>query len=270
MKPARPLLRYHGGKWKLAVWIAGHFPKHRVYVAPFGGGASVLLRKPRSVAEVYNDLDGEVVNLFCVARDRGEELARLVELTPFARAEFALAYVPSDEPLEQARRTLVRSFMGFGSAGASAHSNRSGTTPAHDWLNFPEALRLTVQRLRGVVIENRDALLVMRHHDAPSTLHYVDPPYVTSTRSFRRRAPSYRHEMTDAQHVELLAGLRSLRGMVVVSGYRCPMYDEHLAGWHRVDTQSHADGARDRVESLWLSPSCGRADLFATAAGEAA
>ena len=61
---------------------------HRVYIEPFGGAASVLLQKPRSYAEVYNDLDGEVVNLFRVTRDTGEELQRVLALTPFAREEY--------------------------------------------------------------------------------------------------------------------------------------------------------------------------------------
>lgn len=257
----RPLLRYHGGKWRLAPWIVSHFPEHRCYVEPFGGGASVLLRKARTYAEVYNDLDGEVVNLFRVARDNGEALAQACELTPFARAEFVDSYAPAETELEQARRTLARSFMGFGSAGASgqstgfrANSNRSGTTPAHDWMNYPDTLRLTVQRLRGVVIENRDAVECMRAHDGDDVLHYVDPPYPHATRAFRGRAQSYRHEMTDEQHIELLGAVRGLAGLVVLSGYRCDLYDELLSGWQRIDRASHADGARDRVESLWLSP----------------
>ncbi len=115
MIPTRPIVRYHGGKWMLAQWIIAQFPAHRVYVEPFGGGGSVLLRKPRSYAEIYNDLDGEIVNLFLMARDHGEELRRALELTPFARVEFMESYEPSENPIEQARRTVARSFMGFGS-----------------------------------------------------------------------------------------------------------------------------------------------------------
>lgn len=259
---ARPLVRYHGGKWKLAPWIIRHLPPHRVYVEPFGGGGSVLLRKPRSYAEIYNDLDGEIVNLFSVARDQGEALALACELTPFAREEFAGSYEPSADPLEQARRTLIRAFMGFGSAGASgqatgfrANSNRSGTTPAHDWMNYPDCLRQTVQRLRGVVIENRDAAVVMQAHDCEEAVHYVDPPYVHATREKRSaKTMAYRHEMTDTDHELLASTLAGLRGMVVVSGYRCDLYDSLYRGWSRIDHMAHADGARDRIESLWLSP----------------
>lgn len=269
--PKRPLVRYHGGKWKLASWILRHLPAHRVYVEPFGGGGSVLLQKARSYAEIYNDLDGEIVNLFRVARDQGEALASALELTPFARAEFAQAYEAHADPLEQARRTVIRSFMGFGSAGASgqstgfrSNSNRSGTTPAHDWMNYPAHLRAVVQRLRGVVIEHRDAAEVMQRHDCDEALHYVDPPYVHSTRALRTRAPSYRHELTDQQHRELAEVLAGLRGLVVVSGYRCELYDELFDGWQRIDAAAHADGARDRVESLWLSRGCPQSGLFDT------
>lgn len=258
--PRRPLVRYHGGKWRLAPWIIQHLPAHRVYVEPFGGGGSVLLRKPRSYAEIYNDLDGEIVNLFRQARDNGDALTRAVELTPFARAEFTEAYAPHGDLLEQAKRTLIRSFMGFGAdavtgkaSGFRANSRRTGTIPAHDWMNFPANMREVVQRLRGVVIENRDAMDVMRAHDCDEAVHYVDPPYVHSTRSGHRPSHTYRYELSDPQHRELAAGLRKLRGAVLLSGYRSPLYDELYGDWRRFDKNTHADGARERVESLWLS-----------------
>lgn len=272
--PRRPLVRYHGGKWRLAPWIIQHFPAHRVYVEPYGGGGSVLLRKPRSYGEVYNDLDEEVVNLFRVVRDSGDELRRRIELTPFARPEFRQSYLRADCPIEQARRTVARAYMGFGSAAVSGestgfrpNSNRPGTTPAHDWRNYPDCLPAVIDRLRGVVIECRDALDVMQQHDSPHTLHYVDPPYVHETRSGKSRGTAsrkaYRHEMSDDDHRRLAECLHGLQGTVILSGYRCDLYDHLYAGWLRSDKAAYADGARSRTESLWLSPNAApEADLL--------
>lgn len=270
--PSRPVLRWHGGKWKLAPWIIRHFPPHRCYVEPFGGAASVLLRKPRSYAEIYNDLDDEVVGLFRVLRD-GEAAARLREtlrLTPFARTEFRAAYEPSDDPIERARRLVVRAYMGFGSnaqasqhkghrsTGFRANSNRSGTTPAADWANYPDVLEAIIARVCGVVIECRPALDVMRAHDGPETLHYVDPPYMPDTRALGNRYElawrMYRHELTPEDHAELLQQLRQLAGMVLLSGYPHPLYDEALPDWRRVTCETFADGARPRTEVLWINP----------------
>ena len=255
MTVERPIVRYHGGKWMLAPWIVSFFPTHRVYVEPFGGGGSVLLRKPRSYAEVYNDLDGEIVNLFRVARDRGEELRRALELTPYAREEFVLSYTPSEEPVEQARRTVIRAFMGFGSnshnraTGFRSNSNRSGTTPAQDWRHYPDQFGAIIERLRGVVIENRDALDVIRTHDSPAALHYVDPPYLPETRD---AGTDYRHEMTVEDHIRLGEALRSLKGAVVVSGYPSALYNDIFRGWVRVERGAFADGAAQRTEVLWM------------------
>lgn len=256
--PTRPVLRWHGGKWMLAPWIISHFPAHRVYVEPFGGAASVLMRKPRSYAEVYNDLDDEVVNLFAVLRgSRAADLVEALRLTPFASTEFKAAYLPTEDAVERARRTVVKSFQGFGSnaihrgSGFRSNSNRSGTTPSRDWRNYPEALPAIIDRLRGVIITCRDACEVMAAHDAPEALHYVDPPYVMETRT--DTAADYAHEMTDDQHADLLAFLRTLKGRVVLSGYPHPTYDAALCEWRRVERKALADGASARTEVLWMN-----------------
>ncbi len=267
IKCTRPIMRYHGGKWKIAPWIISNFANHRTYVEPYGGAASVLLRKPRTYAEVYNDLDSEVVNVFTVFRDHGEELRRILWGTLFSRDEFVSSYFPSENPIEQARRTVARSFMGFGSAsvtktrhmttrfskpttGFRANSNRSGTTPAHDWANYYDACEALIARLRGVTIENRDAVQVMLSHDREDVLHYVDPPYVAASRD---AGSDYKYEMTNADHVQLSEVLKSLKGKVCLSGYHSTVYDELYDNWFRVERESLADGAKKRIEVLWMN-----------------
>ena len=193
--PTRPVLRWHGGKWRLARWIISHFGPHRVYVEPFGGAASVLLRKARSEREIYNDLDSKVVALFRVLRDRDQaaELVRRIALTPYARDEFIAAYEPSDDPIEAVARWLIVSGMGHSTDGG-LRPYRTGfrvqparRTDAPDvaaaWATYPSALAEAAQRLLGVDVENRRAVEVMLDHDAADTLHYVDPPYLLSLRS---------------------------------------------------------------------------------------
>ncbi|WP_065327244.1 DNA adenine methylase [Tritonibacter mobilis] len=257
MGVTRPVLRWHGGKWVLAPWIMSHFPEHRIYVEPFGGAASVLLRKPRSYSEVYNDLDDDVVNLFRVLRSgKASDLVEQLRLTPFASAEFFSAYHETGDPVERARRMIVRSFQGFGSnachrkTGFRSNSNRSGTTPAHDWMNYPNALEGIIERLRGVTVINKSAVEVMSAHDGPDTLHYVDPPYAPDTRD---KGDDYAHELSADDHIELVEFLRSLRGKVILSGYPNDDYDRALSGWVRVERAALADGARKRTEVLWMN-----------------
>lgn len=282
--PTRPILRWHGGKWAQARKILRFFPRHRVYTEVYGGAWSVGMQKPRSYAEIWNDIDDELVNLFQVLRDErmSRRLIASLELTPFARTEFEDCYRPTRNRVERARRLVVRSFMGHGSDGASgiyrtgfrAASNRSGTTPAHDWANFAPAVPALVERLQGVVIERRPALQVLERHDSIDTLHFVDPPYLHSTRTRANRRPDsggvYRHEMDDAQHAELLGVLRELDGMVVLCGYPSELYDELLPDWRQIEREAVADGALPRIEVLYLNPACvaalGHGPLFEVAA----
>lgn len=275
--PTRPALRWHGGKWNLAPWIIAEMPAHRIYVEPFGGAGSVLIRKPRAYAEVWNDLDDHVVNFFRVLRsERAAELVQSLRLTPFSSIEFRTAYEACDDEVERARRLVVRSFMGFGSNGHNratgfrSNSNRSGTTPAHDWVNYPDALLSIIERLQGVVILHRDACEVMAGHDGPETLHYVDPPYMLDTRADATK--DYAHELSNADHEDLLDFLDGLRGMVMLSGYPHDIYDHRLRHWTRISRKALADGARARTEVLWLNSAataaCAQGDLFGQ--GEAA
>ena len=264
----RPVMRYHGGKWRLADWIMGFFPPHHTYVEPFGGAAGVLMRKPRSRAEVYNDLDGDVVNVFRILRDpeQAQRLEELCALTPYARAEFDLAYEENSDPVERARRTLFRASAGFGSACAtkgrsgfrSYSADKRHNSPAVDWLNLPQNISLFCERLRGVLIENQPAIEIVRHFDSTNTLFYVDPPYLPETRKMGG-GRYYLHEMTAEDHKALLPALLDTQGAVVLSGYSSDLYDTLLHGWQRFARQTQANGRTGsaiRTECIWINPRC--------------
>lgn len=267
----RQPVRYVGGKWKLAEWIISFFPHHVHYCEPFCGGASILFRKTPSEIETINDRDGRIINFFRVLREQPDELIRRIELTPYAREELMLANESTDDsdPVEAARRFYVRSTMAYG--GFQVHgtgwryitnSHGRSSRMVREWRDM-RGLEFAVNRLRQVQIECDVATEVIRRYDTPKTLFYVDPPYVHSVRAEGRTR--YHFEMSDDEHRELAALLRSLRGMVVLSGYPSPLYDELYAGWVRMDCSATTNGNSQSTESVWLSPrvhSMGALPLF--------
>lgn len=258
-----PLLRHKGGKWLLAPWIIKYFPKHLAYVEPFGGGASVLLRKEPSSSEVYNDLHGEVCNLFQVLRDHAaaERLKELCALTPFHREELVLASEPAEDSVERARRTIVKSFFGRQPAGVSGSRSltlrfyRDGkNSVARSWAGWPENIPLFVERLRSVNFECMDALELIPKYDTENTLFYVDPPYVHATRSdILNCRDQYVHELDDAGHEALAEVLKAAQGYMVLSGYPSGLYEELFPGWKMVARKAFSETS-ERTECLWLSP----------------
>lgn len=253
----RPLLRWHGGKFILGKWIVENMPQHKIYVEPFCGACSVLLHKPRTHAEVVNDLHDELVNFLAIIRDQSEAFHHAIYWTPYSRKEFELSYQSHPNPIERARRFAVRSFMGFGSNAASgkkwtgfrSNSNRSRTTPAGDWKNWQNYIKKFAERLRGVVIENKDYRDLIMDHDSESTLFYFDPPYMMETRNTKH---AYVHDWSLSDHEQFLEIIKNIKGKYLVSGYSHPLYENFFKSHTRIEKNAFADGAKKRTEILWI------------------
>lgn len=248
-------MKYPGAKNRIADWICSYIPEHDVYVEPFGGSLAVLFNKPRCHIETVNDLHGEVVNFFRVLRDNPEELKRLIELTPYAREEYASAYQEVNNDIEKARKFCVRCWQGFGCANLYHNGFKSGQqsnspNPAKAWAELPDIMTQAAERLKGVQIENLPALELIDRYDTPDVFIYADPTYLHRT---RKQKYLYKYEMTDYEHEELLIKLTAHPGKIMISGYDNELYDKFLKGWRKVQKNTLAECGVKRTETLWMN-----------------
>lgn len=268
-------IRWYGGKAYAGDWIASLLPKCDAYVDAYAGGLSVLMARQRAPIETINDVCDRAVNLYRVIREQPEDLVRVVELTPLARAEHRRCMVVADDALEDARRMIVCAYQGRGSGGTVNTGWRYRVRPAG--FTWPDcatrAVRRVAERLQGVQIEHADALEVIERHAYPDALIYCDPPYELSLRS--RDSDRYRHECDERHHEELVELVLRVDAMVAVSGYGGGVYERLAeAGWacHEREAWTGLGGRRDRrVECLWMNRAATRnavqTSLFAAHGG---
>lgn len=274
-KLARPPIRYYGAKWRIADWIIEQFPSHGTYVEPFCGAANVLFKKVPSKFEVLNDLNSSIITFFDVLRSRPEQLLRAIQLTPYSREEHRRAHeeipaVVKDKELEIARRFYIRSRQSFGSGEGEyssgwryqKHDTRGGASVTEEWARIDQ-LWAAAERLKAVQIENDNAFKCIERFDSPDTLFYVDPPYLFETRYSNEER--YAHEMSNDEHRDLAKLLKSVQGMVLLSGYKSELYEELYSDWRCISKTTTTNGNSHAEEYLWISPhadSLNRLPLF--------
>ena len=275
MSVLRSPIWWFGGKGQMQAKLLPLLPQHREYVEPFFGGGSVFFAKSPALVETINDLDSAVMSFFRVLRDQPEEFLRLAQLTPYSRelySECRATWQEEPDEVRRAWRWWVVARMNF--SGTHAWSSvvtytcRGMASTASKLLSSVDALPEVISRLQRAQIENAPALRVLERYCTPTSLAYLDPPYVSST----RRGGGYSCEMTDTDHAELVEALLRLPGRFVLSGYAHTLYAPlEAAGWQRIDFQvaCHAAGRtrvsklqgagsalakQPRTESVWLDP----------------
>ena len=175
-----------GGKRCLKKTLLELIPSHTIYVEVFAGSAKLLFAKDPSPREVMNDLNGEVTNFFRVAKHRPAELAERfeTEIVHAGRFRELRHGNPGDDELELALRFAYLVWYSYGAKGEHfARSNAKQMLERGAKLKRPldrvrELLQLTSERLRNVLIEQRDFAEIIGRYDSPQTFFYLDPPYV--------------------------------------------------------------------------------------------
>jgi DNA adenine methylase len=274
-------LKWWGGKHYLAKQIIDLMPPHLHYVEPYAGGLAVLLEKDpfdpskfwgekgyeQGISEVVNDIHRELTNFWRILQreDTFAAFQRTIEAMPFSQVEWEEAEA-RQQPVRdldvdaavaffiRCRQSRAGGFKDFATLSRN-RTRRLMNEQASAWWTCVEGLPAVSERLRRVVVLNQPAVDVIRQQDGSRTLFYLDPPYLHETRA---STGAYMHEMTEQDHLELLAVIKQCQGKVMLSGYPNPMYDHELAGWRRVDfaIDNKAAGGkvkRQMTEALWMN-----------------
>lgn len=284
MKLTSPL-KWHGGKHDLSSWIVSLMPPRCLnpnkpdeddpgylhYVEPYAGGLSVLLANdPDGISEVVNDLNGHLVAFWRALQcpDLFEKLRRRLEVTPFSSVEYEKAVdTLADEDIQSdldrawaffvcCRQSLAGRMDGF--TGITKTRTRRGiNNEVSAWLSCIDGLPAVHERLKRVLIVGPSpALDVIRKHDGPRTLFYIDSPYLHETRVTTTEYGEY--EMTEENHRNLLHVLGGIKGRFLLSGYESALYNSFARrnSWTRHEKQinNHASGAKKKrimTEVVW-------------------
>ena len=245
---SHPLLRIQSSKFKISDWVLSFFPKHRIYVEPFGGCASILLNKSPSEVEVYNDLNQDLYNLFYILREpeQARSLIDAIENTPFSRQEFKQAFRNTPNSIEKARRLFIRSQLGFFDDGKSTDIQSGNLASClESWNQQPKVIQYASKRLKNTIIENKDALDVIDFYDSTDTLFFIDYPF----------SP----EHVSNYETELIDKLLYVKGKVILCGWDNALYHDLLNEWVK---KKRVQPGRTRDECLWVCPKTKQFDLF--------
>ena len=240
---AKSPISWVGGKYRLAKTLIPMFPEHTTYVEVFGGAAHIMCRKEPSSVDIYNDIDGRLVNFFRVLQNDKQcnALCERLRVTPYSREEFERAKVEinSTDDVTRAWAFAVPNKQSFGSRMEAWGVDVTTSEQTGKFSNLPVAIQKAVACLKQVQIENSSFEYILKRYDRPGTFFYLDPPYpFTGERS---HAKAYANEMTDEDHNRLADMLLHIKGKAMLSGYDTPLYAPlEDAGWRKLSVGSSA------------------------------
>jgi len=183
IKQAIPLIKWAGGKRKLAKHILPLFPEHKTYIEPFCGGAALFFARQNPCKyEVINDINGDLINLYRVVQNHKDEFFKQFEYLPASRQLFEQWQAQNPNHLtdiQRAARFYYLQNLAFGGNVCKTRHFAACTTGYQGfrpWL-LKENLPAAHQRLSRVTIEHLPWQECIERYDRPYSFFYLDPPY---------------------------------------------------------------------------------------------
>lgn len=221
-----------GGKKLLRNKILKEFPEQgsfKRYIEVFGGAGWVLFASDRHAEmEVYNDVNGNLVNLFRCTKYHTEELQKELEFTLMSREQFFNAKeqlgIRGLTDIQRAARFYILIKESFG-----ANLRSFGVCPKN-MENAIDYILTVSKRLNNVVIENQDFERILKTYDKSDAFFYIDPPYSETEKYYPDR-------FIPEDHVRLNDALKRLKGKFLLSYNDCEYIREIYKGYEIVEVE---------------------------------
>lgn len=206
-----------GGKKALRDEILARFPRnYKRYIEVFGGAGWVLFHKPPgNDFEVFNDFNGNLVNLYRCVREQPEALRNELRYMLNSRLDFEYmkGMLHSQAVLPDVRRAAY--YYALIRYSYAAGTSTFGSQPHAMWNNFP-LIESAAGRLQKVVIENKDCVKLIRQYDRPESFFYCDPPYYNADQYYEAVSSD------GFDHAGLADALLGIKGEFLLSYNDCP------------------------------------------------
>jgi DNA adenine methylase len=207
-----------GGKRNLKKTLLAAIPQHKAYVEVFAGSAKLLFAKEAGGWEILNDINDDLVNFFRVAKHRPSELAERLEHDLIAAGRFSelKQEKPHGSEIERALQFAYLTWYSFGSKGEHFASTtiqqvmKAKAPVKRSLVRVRTLLADVAERLRHVLVENRDFADCIRRYDCRDTFFYCDPPYTEF-------APNGRYKPLGERNRELFQALAGIKGKFLLS-----------------------------------------------------
>jgi DNA adenine methylase len=231
-----------GGKKLLRKKILEQFPdpdSFKRYIEVFGGAGWVLFACDKHAAmEVFNDANGELINLYRIVKHHPEALQKELEWLLMSREQFFDELNRNTSGLTDIQRAARYFCIIRESFGANLHTFRSS---ARDMQKAVDYLKVVSNRLNKVVIENQDFEKLINSYDRPDALFYLDPPYYEAEKYYPDR-------FNPEDHKRLCDCLGGIKGKFILSYNDCPRIRELYEGYTLVEVE-RADNLVTKSES---------------------
>lgn len=232
-----------GGKKLLSKDIINNFPSGvDRYIEVFGGAGWVLFKKEQHKLEVFNDADSELINLYRCIKYHPDALQKELDYMLVSREQF---FDNKDKKLkgmtdiQKAARYFYLIKVSFGGNKDSFGTNKKNLIKAIDYLSE------VTERLKNVVIENKDFADLIKVYDRPSALFYCDPPYYKTEKY-------YDVDFGVEQHKQLRDILSNIKGKFILSYNDCDFIRQLYNGYNiiEIDRQHNLKNDGSRFKEL--------------------